>query len=167
VALSSGPGSFTGLRIGASTVKGLLTPDIKPFVLIPTFDGISASYLRENEAAESHMICLDAKQDEWYVQKYGPDGSGGRIEILETSKVLPQIGTRVVLTDVPGQFGGYEHVSDLRRWCSGAVIAGLGRAKIEQGIRDDVRSFEPSYWKEFAVRKAPNIVTPVQRVKEK
>ena len=43
-ALSSGPGSFTGLRIGASAVKGLLSAHSRPFVLVPTFDEIVAGY---------------------------------------------------------------------------------------------------------------------------
>jgi len=167
VALSSGPGSFTGLRIGASTVKGLLSPENRPFVKVPTFDGISSAYLREHGPVKGHMICLDAKQDEWYVQKIGSDGIRGPISLIGTSLLMGQIAGSVVLTDVPNRFHEHNGVFDLHRWCSGTAIADVGRQKLEEGARDDVRVFEPSYWKEFVVRTVPKAVRPQPEAKEK
>ncbi|MEG1256788.1 tRNA (adenosine(37)-N6)-threonylcarbamoyltransferase complex dimerization subunit type 1 TsaB [Clostridium sp.] len=40
-AISNGPGSFTGLRIGMSTIKGLVQATEKPFISISSLDGLA------------------------------------------------------------------------------------------------------------------------------
>jgi len=46
IAVSSGPGSFTGLRVGMATAKGLCIAWDIPFIAVPTLDGLA----RANEA---------------------------------------------------------------------------------------------------------------------
>ena len=61
--LTVGPGSFTGLRIGASILKGLLLATSKPFVKIDTLESIALMAMPINK-----KICtiLDAKKKELY-----------------------------------------------------------------------------------------------------
>jgi tRNA threonylcarbamoyladenosine biosynthesis protein TsaB len=61
--LTVGPGSFTGLRIGASILKGLLLATSKPFVKIDTLESIALMAMPTNK-----KICtiLDAKKKELY-----------------------------------------------------------------------------------------------------
>ena len=167
VALSSGPGSFTGLRIGASTAKGLLSAQMKPFVLVPTFAGVMENCRRAAGPGTGLVVCLDAKQDEWYVQETENDGTVSELRVMRTADLAGLIGGRPVVTDVPDRFKEYSSVSDLRKWCSGAAIARLGRARLQKGESDDVRLFEPSYWKEFVVRTTPKAVTPPRDAKER
>ena len=67
LAVSSGPGSFTGLRIGASTVKGLGLALSKPLVAIPTLTGLAY-----NLAGDKRLICpiMDARRGQVYTAVY-------------------------------------------------------------------------------------------------
>ncbi len=67
LAVSLGPGSFTGLRIGMSTIKGLAWATGKPLAGIPTLDALAA-----NIPAVPYQICpvLDARKGEIYTALY-------------------------------------------------------------------------------------------------
>lgn len=66
-AIAHGPGSFTGLRIGLSTIKGLCFNTSKPIIPVS-----SLKALAYNLFASSHLICpiLDAKKNEVYSALY-------------------------------------------------------------------------------------------------
>lgn len=74
-AVSIGPGSFTGLRIGVSVVKGLAFSLNKPVVTIATLDVIAC-----NVADYSGVICpvLDARKNKVYAALYRSDGKNVR-----------------------------------------------------------------------------------------
>ena len=63
VAVSSGPGSFTGLRIGMSTAKGLAIAAGTALVSIPTLDGLASQF-----SFADRLICpvIDARKKEVY-----------------------------------------------------------------------------------------------------
>ena len=44
IAIEAGPGSFTGLRIGAATVKGLSLALDKPIIPVPTLEGLAYNF---------------------------------------------------------------------------------------------------------------------------
>ena len=68
-----GPGSFTGLRIGVTTVKGLAFTTDKPIVAVPTFDAIA-----QNAKKIRGIVCvvLDARKNKVYGCFYRSDGAG-------------------------------------------------------------------------------------------
>lgn len=75
LAISLGPGSFTGLRIGLSTMKGLAMACKLPIVGISTLDGLAAQI-----ACQPQQICavIDARKQEVYAAFYqyaSPAGS--------------------------------------------------------------------------------------------
>lgn len=152
LALSSGPGSFTGLRIGASTAKGLVAARPMTFVLVPTFDGIVRAYRFEQPGVKELLVCLDARQDEWYVHVEDDSGIKRAAEVMSTGDVLTLGTGKVVLTDAPSRFPAGFRIFDVRSWCRGGSVALLGRELIAQGRKDNVTSFEPAYRKEFRVR---------------
>lgn len=67
ISFSSGPGSYTGLRIGASTVKGLCYGLKIPLISIPTLDSIH-DLTREKYPNKNICIMLDARRMEVYSQ---------------------------------------------------------------------------------------------------
>ena len=84
IAISSGPGSFTGLRIGSATAKGLGLALKKPLVEVPTLEGLAW-----NLWGASEIVCpiMDARRNQVYTGAYTFTPSGEDF-ILET--VLPQ-----------------------------------------------------------------------------
>jgi tRNA threonylcarbamoyladenosine biosynthesis protein TsaB len=68
----SGPGSFTGLRVGLSTVKGLCEVLRKP---LATVSMLEALVLTHGRAGESAVALLDAGRGEIYVGEYRLDSS--------------------------------------------------------------------------------------------
>ena len=62
----TGPGSFTGIRIGISTVKGLAMGAGKPLLGITSFDLIAY-----NVNSENFCVVIDAAHSHFYAQGYG------------------------------------------------------------------------------------------------
>jgi tRNA threonylcarbamoyladenosine biosynthesis protein TsaB len=67
LACAGGPGSFTGLRIGMATIKGLSLGLGKPFVAVPTLDAIAADW---EGSAGIIVPIIDAKRSRFYFAIY-------------------------------------------------------------------------------------------------
>lgn len=67
IAISSGPGSFTGLRIGSATAKGLGLALAKPLVEVPTLEGLAYNLYSCNS-----LVCpiMDARRNQVYTGVY-------------------------------------------------------------------------------------------------
>lgn len=67
IAITKGPGSFTGLRIGSATAKGLGLALDKPIIAIPTLEGLAANLCHVKE-----LICpmMDARRQQVYTGIY-------------------------------------------------------------------------------------------------
>jgi tRNA threonylcarbamoyladenosine biosynthesis protein TsaB len=67
IAVAAGPGSFTGLRIGSSTAKGLALSLNKPIISIPTVEGLAY-----NLYGTDKLICpiMDARRNQVYTGIY-------------------------------------------------------------------------------------------------
>lgn len=88
VAVTNGPGSYTGLRIGSSTAKGLAMVWNKPVIPVPTVDALAA-----NLAGRTGIICpiMDARRGQVYTGIYRYEGN-------QLVAVKPQVCT--LLSDV-------------------------------------------------------------------
>jgi tRNA threonylcarbamoyladenosine biosynthesis protein TsaB len=88
IAVTTGPGSFTGLRVGLSAARGIALAANKPVVGVTTLSAYAAPVIGEDEA---HPIvsAIDARHDQVYYQVVGGDGSSlAEPQVAPIAKVL-------------------------------------------------------------------------------
>lgn len=81
IAIASGPGSFTGLRIGSATAKGLGLALDKPLVEVPTLEGLAY-----NLWGTDCLVCpiIDARRNQVYtgVYEFAKDNNSYRMDTV-------------------------------------------------------------------------------------
>ncbi len=83
IAVAAGPGSFTGLRIGSATAKGLGLALHKPLIHIPTLEGLAY-----NLCGTDKIVCpiMDARRGQVYTGIYEFDGD--QVVVLEDQMAI-------------------------------------------------------------------------------
>ena len=83
IAVTTGPGSFTGLRVGISAARGIALAAGKPAIGLSTLAGLAAPLIAEDDNTNV-VAAIDARHDHVYLQIFG---AGGR------TLVSPRIAT--------------------------------------------------------------------------
>jgi tRNA threonylcarbamoyl adenosine modification protein YeaZ len=83
IAVTTGPGSFTGLRVGISATRGIALAAGKPAIGLSTLAGFAAPLIAEDDSTNVVAV-IDARHDHVYLQVFG---TGGR------TLVAPRIAT--------------------------------------------------------------------------
>ncbi|WP_285009062.1 tRNA (adenosine(37)-N6)-threonylcarbamoyltransferase complex dimerization subunit type 1 TsaB [Pedobacter faecalis] len=161
VAVSKGPGSYTGLRIGVSTAKGLCFALDKPLIGIDTLKMMAAGFLAEQPDYQG-LICpmIDARRMEVFTALF--DSSLQEAEPV-LARIIDEESYRVLLETQNIAFIGdgaakcadvIQHQNadfHLRNYNSAAGMSGLANEAFLAGAFEDVAYFEPFYLKDFVV----------------
>ena len=73
VAVTTGPGSFTGLRVGISAARGIALAAEKPAVGLSTLSAYAAPYIAADDTIRV-VAAIDARHNHVYLQVFGPGG---------------------------------------------------------------------------------------------
>lgn len=160
VCLSMGPGSYTGLRVGSSTAKGLCFGGGIPLLAVGTLDVLAAQALEEGlpDGCRYIVPMIDARRMEVYTAVYTSDGQ-------RITEVAPVIVEGIVSLGCPSLDGGLLFIGDGVAKCE-SVLAGEGRwfrqecptaeamkkpaiRELDAGHFKDTAYFEPFYLKDF------------------
>lgn len=167
IAVSKGPGSYTGLRIGVSTAKGLCYALNIPLIAIDTLEAMANGFITQNNISlsSSVLFCpmIDARRMEVYCAIF--DTSGNKVSKTE-AKIIDEQSFSDILLEKKVYFFGDGAVK-----CSSAFLAQSNALISDNFINsatdmsktayskflandfEDVAYFEPLYLKEFIVLK--------------
>ena len=160
IAVSIGPGSFTGLRIGLASVKALAFFYDKPVVGIPTLDGLARSVV----SAEG-LLCpvLTARKDEIYCALYIKAASGlerlSNYMAVSPKKLLSLIskidhskvtfvgdGLELLPPELLQDLGtGWSRAASEQNYTRAALVGLLGVERLTRNEPDDLSSLTPFY----------------------
>jgi tRNA threonylcarbamoyladenosine biosynthesis protein TsaB len=153
VAVSIGPGSFTGLRIALGFAKGLVLAGGLPLVGVPTLEALA--WVADAAPGETVCAALDARKREVYAALFETTADGPRRRSPDMALAPDALGTRLVppcvlvgdAGEVYGEILG--RAAAVRPFAThhprGGVVARLGAARLAAGERADPGTLEPVY----------------------
>lgn len=165
VCVSAGPGSYTGLRIGTSSAKGICYALGKPMLSVPTLMSMAKGYFQSHPEFDGYVCpMIDARRMECYAAIYSRDLKEQKptsADIVTTGcydqwlneKPVAFIGdgamkTKEVLGVNPNAFhdDGFQ--------CSASFMLPIALQKLAAGETEDVAYYEPFYLKDFVAKKS-------------
>ncbi len=176
IAVSIGPGSFTGLRIGLSTAKGLAYAWEKPVVAVPTLEALALRALTATVPQQGDWLLpmIAARRGEVYtalyaVGEYPEERVEARALAMEgVADILPATGRVILMGDGVDGYRtvisrnedkkGIEYIVPARekRLCSAAAVGKAGYRRLRRSAFADLAALEPFYLKEFATTMKPH-----------
>lgn len=160
IAVSIGPGSFTGLRIGITTAKSMAFALRVPVVGIPTLEALAAQF-----PYSGYLICpiIDAQKGNVYTALYRTDGGYpqriNEYQVLSMNDAVQHMlscGQPVIITGEISEFhdqvqnavdtSSILHLAPAsHRMPRGSIIAALGLRQLLKGQGEDPDTLTPFY----------------------
>ncbi|GAB3324080.1 tRNA (adenosine(37)-N6)-threonylcarbamoyltransferase complex dimerization subunit type 1 TsaB [Larkinella ripae] len=169
VAVAKGPGSYTGLRIGVSTAKGLCFALDKPLLAIDTLEALARQAGGFYPASYALCPMLDARRMEVYCAVYNSEGQA----ILPTSaQIIDEHSFADLLAQQPLVFFGngaakcravlahqpHAVFPEQTMHPSAKTVGQLAAVAYQENRFEDVAGFEPYYLKDFVGTKPKKLV---------
>jgi tRNA threonylcarbamoyladenosine biosynthesis protein TsaB len=162
VCVSKGPGSYTGLRVGVSTAKGLCFGSGKPLIAISTLD-ILVAQAQIPEDLKYIVPMVDARRMEVYAAVYEIAGQAGN-DVRQITETAPAIidensysdilekGKVLFIGDGAGKCADvikHPNATFVQCWPKASAMLEPAMKAYKEKRFEDVAYFEPFYLKEF------------------
>jgi tRNA threonylcarbamoyladenosine biosynthesis protein TsaB len=162
LACGSGPGSFTGLRVGLAVAKGLALADRIPLVLVPSLDALAVD-LAGSESERLVLPCIDAGKGQVYGRLYRVAGQTPAPISADEIALVPEDLCRLVQEQAIGAAvvaggNGVDRYQEVFRAQLGAeavhfqvagpsalAVGRLAFARLARGEHDDLETSVPRY----------------------
>ena len=157
ICVSSGPGSYTGLRVGVSTAKGLAFGAGRPLIAVGTLDTLVQVVMAGADRPSFIIPMIDARRMEVYSAVFDPSGhrltpvealvvdGGSFSQYLDAGEVLfvgdGALKCREVLTHPHAHFASAHPMA--------RDMAPLAQVAFDAGTFENLAYFEPFYLKDF------------------
>lgn len=169
VIVSSGPGSYTGLRIGVATAKGICYALNIPLIAINTLELLVYQLVKSNQIASHQLVCpmLDARRMEVYCLVAKADLSivePTQAKIIDSASFSDHLEKQTVIFFGDGadkckdtiNHPNAKFIADIHP--SAKALGEMGFIKWRDKVFEDLGNYEPFYLKDFLIRK-PNLVS--------
>ena len=167
VAVSSGPGSYTALRVGVSAAKGICYALDKPLIAVDTLQSIAWAMAKQHPGMDYYVPMIDARRMDVYSAVFDKDNNPvtktGFESIVENSYKSYFASENKLLFSGDGAAkcksiidSPYAFFSEVA--CSAAHMPHLSHQSFLGRVFQDLAYFVPNY------HKAPNITTPKRRI---
>ena len=166
VAVASGPGSYTGLRIGISLAKGFCYALNIPLISVPTLEILAARASKINTLDAFLCPMIDARRMEVYCAVFNNNLEvidGVKAQVVDEHSFQEYLGIKPVIFFGSGAMkcsGIIAHnqakfLTDINP--SATELGELAFPKFSRGQHEDLDHFAPAYLKEFLIRKPVKI----------
>ena len=161
IAVSKGPGSYTGLRIGVSTAKGICFAQEKPLIAIDTLKMMSQGFMEAN-ASYGGLICpmIDARRMEVFTALYNNQLEQAAIveaKIIDENSYQDELNQQMITFIGDGArkcstaIQSANAVFNDHNFNSASYMSKLAYAAYNLQQFEDVAYFEPYYLKDFVI----------------
>ncbi len=168
VAVSEGPGSYTGLRIGAATAKGLCFGSKMELVAIGTLEAMCYHAALPNIENAWKCPMIDARRMEVYTALFDENNQeqvATKAEIIDENSFAELLNERPVIFFGDGAdkceetLGKHPNAHFVREvFPTATTFAELAAFKFAAAMFEDVAYFEPFYLKDFVAGKPKKLV---------
>ena len=160
ISVSKGPGSYTGLRIGVSTAKGLCYALDIPLLAVNTLESMLQGYMSDNSLLVDtiYVPMLDARRMEVYMAVYDDQSTCLQptdAVIIDENSFVSYQGKKIIVfgsgaSKLASLFVDHEHFHiDAMYRHSSRYLSQISFNKFEKKDFEDLIYFEPYYLKEF------------------
>ncbi|WP_339903828.1 tRNA (adenosine(37)-N6)-threonylcarbamoyltransferase complex dimerization subunit type 1 TsaB [uncultured Cyclobacterium sp.] len=162
IAVAQGPGSYTGLRIGVSTAKGLAFAHDLPLIGVDSLDGLAARLVGQVERGSFIVPMIDARRMEVYAKVL--DEKGGTLVPLKPVILEKGVFDEFLDSGLVYFLGNANKKTEaFLNHANGRYVdmvnsaSGLGKLAYRKFMNKDfvdIAYFEPNYLKDFMVLKS-------------
>jgi tRNA threonylcarbamoyl adenosine modification protein YeaZ len=149
IAVSAGPGSFTGLRIGLSAAKGLGFGAGIPLLMVPTYQAIALQTSELYDEGSNFIIANKVNMDEVYFAEFSISKNSfifvEDLKIINKNELISRTSGKRTISNITGFENNFSWISVpapfyIAKW---SVLYGAEKAT------NNFDNIEPMYYKEF------------------